>query len=241
MMAAARRFALWCASSAIVAVGSWLPFPVWGTAATAASLPERAREYLPVLREVTGLKWPGFCRVDVLAAQVEQETCPSLKHRFCWNPRAELKTDREYGFGLGQLTVTPRFNNFEAARGWDAELRDWAWEDRFDARRQLVALVVYDRNLWRSVPAAATDDDRLAFTLSAYNGGLGGLIKDRRLCAGEPACDPGRWWGHVERHSFRARTAVDGYAKSFYEINRGYVRDVMRVRSRRYSAWSTCE
>lgn len=235
------RALLVCAPAVLLAALLWLPLPALGAAATAPSLPERAREYLPVLQDVVSLKWPSFCRIDVLAAQVEQETCPSLKHRFCWNPRAELKTSREYGFGLGQLTVTPRFNNFEAARGWDAELRDWAWEDRFDARRQLTALVVYDRNLYRSVPAAATEDDRLAFTMSAYNGGLGGVIKDRRLCAGEPSCDPSRWWGHVERHSFRARTAVDGYAKSFYEINREYVRNVMRVRSRRYSAWSTCE
>lgn len=212
-----------------------------GDVAGSAELPERAYQILPALQEVTQKKWPGFCRVDILAGQVEQETCPSLGHRFCWNPRAELKTSREYGFGLGQLTVTARFDNFKAARGWDPDLSDWRWEERFDAEKQLIALVVYDRNLFRQISWASSDFERIAFTLSAYNGGLGGLIKDRQICAATEGCDPSRWWGHVELHSFRARTSVHGYRKSFFEINREYVRNIVWFRSPRYLKWSLCD
>lgn len=197
-------------------------------------IPALAQVYLPILMAVTGELWPEMVDPPLLAAQVEQETCISLKHSKCWNPRAELKTSREYGFGLGQLTITSRFDNFKAAKGWDETLAGWKWDNRFDAEMQLRALVAYDRNLYRSVRFGRSEIDRLSFMFSAYNGGLGGLLKDRRLCASTPGCNPDRWKGHVELNSFRARTAVKGYGKSFFEINREYVHNIMVVRSPKY-------
>ena len=67
---------------------------------------------MPTLATEQRTHWPDVPIRSALAAQVEQETCPSLKSAKCWNPRAELKTSREYGFGLGQLTVTQKFDNF---------------------------------------------------------------------------------------------------------------------------------
>src|SRR3546814_20149739 len=37
--------------------------------------------------------------------------------------------------------------------------------------------------LWRRIPPAATTDDHLSFMLSSYNGGVGALLRDRRLCS----------------------------------------------------------
>ena len=197
-------------------------------------IPALASVYLPMLAAVIASLWPTMPDPPLLAGQIEQETCITLKHRKCWNPKAELKTDREYGFGLGQLTVTPRFNNFEAAKGWDKSLAGWRWEGRYDPQMQLRALVAYNRNLYAQIRFGASERDRLAFMFSAYNGGLGGLLKDRRICAATRGCDPDRWFGHIERHSFRAKTAVDGYRKSFFEINREYVHNIMNVRSTKY-------
>lgn len=199
-------------------------------------IPSLALVYLPVLVGVIGGVWPDVPDPAILAGQIEQETCITLAHSKCWNPRAELKTSREYGFGLGQLTVTPAFNNFEAAKGWDKTLSGWAWSARFDPEMQLRALVAYDRNLYRQIKFGADPRERTAFMLSAYNGGLGGLFKDRRLCAASSGCDPERWFGHIERHSFRSRTAVKGYGQSFFAINRGYVANIMGFRSDRYRA-----
>lgn len=195
-------------------------------------LPARAVAYLPVLQSVIGAAWPEMPDRAMLAGQVEQETCPSLTHRSCWNPHAELKTAREYGFGLGQLTITTRFDNFTAARQLDRSLRDWQWEDRYDPARQLRVLVLMDRNLYRRF---TPQDDGLAFMLSAYNGGLGGVLQDRRLCASRPGCDPHRWFGHVEHTSYRSTTKVQGYGQSFFEINRGYVRQIYQ-RKTKYEA-----
>lgn len=197
-------------------------------------IPTLASVYLPMLATVIALLWPSMPDRALIAAQIEQETCPSLTSKKCWNPRTELKTSREYGFGLGQLTVTEKFNNFEAARSWDKSLAGWKWEDRFNPEMQLRSLVAYDRNLYSQIRFGASDQDKLAFMFSSYNGGMGGLIKDRRMCAAIKGCDPDRWFGHIEHHSFRAKTKVSGYRMSFFDINREYVRNIMFVRSPKY-------
>lgn len=198
-------------------------------------IPTAAKALLPVLVSVTAQLWPTMADPPLLAAQIEQESCISLKHSKCWNPRAELKTAREYGFGLGQITITKKFNNFEAAKGWDKSLAAWKWNDRYDAEMQIRALVAYDRNLYRQVaPLGRSEIDRLSFMFSAYNGGYGGLLKDRALCKATKGCSPDRWKGHVEKTSFRSRTAVKGYGQSFFQINREYVHNIMVVRSPKY-------
>lgn len=196
-------------------------------------IPALALGLLPALACERDAHWPDSPDKALFAAQIEQETCITLKHPKCWNPKAELRTSREIGFGLGQLTVTKRFDNFAAARGWDKSLADWRWSDRHNPRYQMRALVVYDRNLYRQV-RWADGDERFAFALSAYNGGMGGVIKDTRLCAATTGCDRSKWFGNVERTSLKARTAVKGYGKSFYQINREYVVNVMRVRPEKY-------
>lgn len=198
-------------------------------------LPELAQIYAPLLVAQLGLMWPGMPLPSTLGAQVERETCVSLKSKGCWNPKTELKTDREYGFGLGQLTITPKFNNFEAAKTWDKRLASWKWEERFDPTKQIQALIAYDRNLFNQIRFGKTTNDRLAFTFSAYNGGYGGLVKDRQICAATPGCDKDVWFGNVELYSFRAKTKVKGYGQSFFDINRGYVRDIMEIRRHRYT------
>jgi hypothetical protein len=198
--------------------------------ANGAEIPERAKLYMPVLNEEVTKYWPE-AEVATLAGQVEQETCPSLVHKKCWNPNTELKTSREYGFGLGQLTVTKKYDNFAAARGLDQSLVDWKWEDRYDARRQLRTMVLMDRAAWVRLKGVT---DRMEMTLAAYNGGLGGVLADRRLCASIPGCDPNKWWGNVELHSMKSRVKPREYGKSFFEINREYPRNVMGFRRERY-------
>lgn len=201
--------------------------------------PAAALLLLPLLVSEISAHWPELEQRSLLGAQVEQETCYSLKHPKCWNPRAELKTSREYGFGLGQVTVTDRFNTFADLRArYTRELAGWTWEGRYDARYQLRALVLMDRALFASCQRlVASARDGHACMASSYNGGFGGFTRDRALCANTAGCDRSRWFGHVELVSYKARVAVSGYGKSFYEVNREYVRNVLDVRRPRYIAY----
>lgn len=205
--------------------------------ARADEVPARAREYIPVLKAEQQSYWPAMPRPALLAAQVEQETCPSLKHRMCWNPRAELRTSRERGVGLGQITRTASFDALaELKRSNAAALAGWSWEDAsiYNPRLQLRGLVLKDLQVWRALPGWADDGERLRGMLAGYNGGIGGVMSDRKVCAATPGCDPSRWVGHVEFTSRKAKVAASGYGQSFFQINRSYVSNITGPRVARY-------
>jgi hypothetical protein len=205
--------------------------------ANANQLPPRSIPLIPVLIEEQKKVYPNHPNPFYLAGQIEQETCISLKHSKCWNPRAELKTSREYGFGLSQITITNKFNNFEEAKKWDKSISDWQWDDRYNPVYQIRALLAYMRNLNVRINGVPNAHERYAMTLSAYNGGLGGLNKDRVLCKSTPQCDQSKWFGNVEHTSLKAKKPVHGYKQSFFEINREYVTNVMYIRSTKYKKY----
>lgn len=204
------------------------------SAAHAQQLPPLALQYAPILREEIAVYWGEMSLPSALAATVEQETCYSLKHKGCWNPHTELKTAREYGFGLGQITVTERFNVFNEVKALDRTLKEWQWSDRYDPRMQLRALVLKEKQNYGVMTFAATDRDRLAFTFAAYNGGIGGVLSDRKVCQATRGCDPGRWFGHIQNTSLKSRAKWQGYGQSPFDINRDYVNNVLNVRRPKY-------
>lgn len=204
--------------------------------------PAAAKPLLPVLADEVNTYWPCLSMPSVLAAQVEQETCITLTHRSCWSPRAELKTSREYGFGLGQHTRayradgSLRFDAHAEARERYPALAAWTWDNRYDARLQLRAVVLGNRDCYQTMVRLGLEDDfnALAMCDAAHNGGLAGVLSERRICAGVDRCDPNRWFGHVENHSLKSRVKAAGYGKSWFDINREHVRNVMTVRRYRY-------
>ena len=225
---------------------AWLPvlavLMAWGVSA-GAQVPPLALEHLPTLREVQLRRWPEAPEPWFLAGQVEQESCVTLTSPRCWNPRVELRTQAEYGFGLGQTTIayrqdgSVRFDKWQELRGRFESLAGWTWERRHDPGYQLTALVEMDRAIYNAIRGAATVRDRLAFTLAAYNGGESGLLQDRLLCRHTEGCDPARWFGHVERYSLKSRTVRAGYGQSPYSINRDYPRKVLDLRRARYEPY----
>ncbi len=195
-------------------------------------LPENAKKYAPVLKQELQKHWPEITPRSVFAGQIEQETCISLKSSKCWSPNAELKTDREYGFGLGQITVTKKFDNFAEAKKLDKSLLAWKWENRYDPAFQLRTLVLMDKSFYDKLPASI--GEKLAFMFAAYNGGLGGILNDRRLCQGTKGCNPDLWFGNVENTSFKSKIKPPQYGKSFFEINREYPKNILLVRAKKY-------
>lgn len=208
----------------------------------ADKLPKNANQYLPDLVVAKNETFSTFAHPEYFAGQVEQESCISLTHPKCWNPRAELKTKREYGFGFGQTTIaynangTERFNNFEAAKKLHPSLAQWKWDERFDPTKQLMVMLLMDKQCYtKSSKWAASDYENTAFMFSCYNGGYGGIITDRKICERVRGCDPSKWFGNVEKYSLKQKTKIPGYGKSMFEINREYPKNIMFVRSNKYA------
>lgn len=87
-----------------------------------------------------------------------------------------------------------------------------------DPRWAIRAMVLYDRYLWDRLKAASPRE-RMALTLSAYNGGIGWTWRDQAL-AGKQGLDPGRWFDQVE-------TVNAGRAGWAWNENRKYVRVIL--------------
>ena len=86
-------------------------------------------------------------------------------------------------------------------------------ERPFQSVLALRALVTYDRYLYDRI-RARDDCERMAMTLSAYNGGLGWISRDQKR-ASSSGLDPLIWWGSVE-------TVNAGRSAANWRENRAY-------------------
>lgn len=210
-------------------------------------VPAAAQDLAPMVVGEIERIWPTMPRRSYLGALVEQETCISLKHRWCWAPAAQLKTAREEGAGLGQFTRawradgSERFDALAEVRAMaPAQLSELNWDTVYQradlgARSMLVKLRDCDVRLQRL--GEFVDLVRVAFCDAAYNGGYGGLQSDRKLCGLTAGCDPKQWFGEVEHTSGKSRSKWQGYGKSAFEINREHVEMTLNVRRLKYAQW----
>jgi len=178
-----------------------------------AKCPDRAKRYIPIIKEELCKYWNSLCPKEVIPAQIEKESS--------WRVRAERKVGREYGFGLSQITIVRgRFNNFLIAKQkWKEELKNWTWKDRFNPTFHIRYMILYDKTLYSHMGFATNNFERLAFTLSAYNGGLGWILKDRKV-AKLRGLNPDKWFCNVE-------LVNSGRSKFAYKVNRYYVRSIL--------------
>ena len=155
------------------------------------------------LEEVWGVQADRYAAVS--GAQIHQESL--------WRPKAESPNAQ----GLTQFTP--------ATSKWIAEkFRVELWPaDPWDPYWSIRAMVIYDDWIHRRIWDPASECDAWAMTLSAYNGGLGWVNRDRQLCRLEAEaggdCRDGRWFNHVEHYSQRADWA--------FKENRGYPRRIL--------------
>ena len=67
-------------------------------------IPGKAYVYIDLLKNELNTFFPEINDKHYFAGLAEQESCISLKHKKCWDPRSQLKTNREEGAGIFQLT-----------------------------------------------------------------------------------------------------------------------------------------
>lgn len=206
-------------------------------------IPPAADEHLPALVAEIDRWWPDHPYRAYFGGLIEHESCISLRHSRCWNPTSRLKTAREEGAGLGQITRayrvdgTLRFDALQEMRDRHAGLRELTWANVY--RRpdlQVRAVVLKSRDDYRTLARVVNDPmAALAFADAAYNGGLAGVQKERRACGLRDDCDPQRWFSHVEHVCLKSRQPLYGN-RSACDINRAHVRDTLLTRAPKYEA-----
>ena len=224
-------------------VSSWAVIGLLALASAFASeIPPQAHQHLPTLNAQIAELMPPFRPRAYFGALIEQESCISLTHSKCWNPGSRLKTKREEGAGLGQITRayradgSVRFDALAEARALDPKgLNDLRWDtvyQRPDLQMRVIVLMTRqnDNRLLILIGDAAK---RLPFTDAAYNGGVGGVMNERRACAMKRGCDPDTWFGHVEKTCLKSTKPLYG-TRSACDINREHVTKVILERMPKY-------
>lgn len=205
-------------------------------------IPPQAHEHLPVLGKQVREVMPSFPTPHYFGALIEHESgCPAIK-RMCWNAKARLKSQREEGAGLGQITRayredgSLRFDALEETRRLDPRgLNELRWDnvyDRPDLQMRMVVLMT--RQNWNRASKLTSDPYfQLQITDLSYNAGFGRVLNDMRGCSLKPGCNPQVWRGHVEKTCTASTKLLYG-TRSACDISRHHVHDVVDVRMPKY-------
>jgi hypothetical protein len=212
----------------------------------AAGIPAQAYQHLPQLQAIQRAHFPAYPKPEVLAGQIEHESgCPGLK-KMCWNVSARLKSAREDGVGLPQITRAFRLNpdgtrgalRFDALAEMKAlhpELAGANWSNIGSrADYQLLVVVLKNRDNWaRFRTMAATPEDQMLFALKAYNRGQGGVLAEIKACAAKAGCNPKRFTGHAGNTCTASWKPIYG-TRSACHISLAYVPDIVLHRAPKY-------
>lgn len=178
---------------------------------------------------------------------IEHESCITLTNPRCWSSRSELNTkwpngkQREQGIGFGQITrayteagVIRLDVLTDLKKRYPSELNGLTWENIKDKPQlQMRAIILLWSDNFNRLPSHIPDFDKLAMADSAYNGGYGFILKDRKTCGLKANCDPDLWFNNVETINNRGTKILYGN-RTANMINRHHVKDVLLDRMGKY-------
>lgn len=199
-------------------------------------IPNNAFKYLVDVIVVQESIWPEIPKQEYIPALIEHESCISLTHSKCWNPKSRLKTKREEGAGLPQITRayrsdgSLRFDSLQEMRlKYPQYLKELSWSNVYDrVDLQILFLVLHVRDNYQAYNIGdVTPLSALQFADASYNGGRRDLNRERTICRMTKGCDANQWFGHVEKYCVKSKLALYGN-RSACDINRHHVRDVFR-------------
>ena len=204
-------------------------------------IPPQAFQYKDTIKQEVTTYFPNVPELNYTPSLIEHESCISLKHKRCWNPKSQLKYAREEGAGLGQITRaynsdgSLRFDSLAGMRDrYKQELKDAKWEtiyQRPDIQIRMMVLMLRDD--FKKLYNVEDPVSRLEMTDAAYNGGIGGVLKERRACSLASNCNPGLWFGHVEKYCLKSKKAIYD-TRTPCDINRHHVHDVFHNKLPKY-------
>lgn len=204
-------------------------------------IPERAFLQKETIKTEVDMYFPTVPDYNYVPSLIEHESCISLKHSRCWNSTSRLKSAREEGAGLGQITRAYnkqgalRFDSLQAMKDrYKESLKDASWETIYQKPEvQIRMIVLMVRDDYKKLYNITDPIIRLQMTDAAYNGGLGGVQKERRACGLAANCDPTIWFNNVELHCLKSTKAIYGQ-RSPCDINRHHVEDVFHKKLPKY-------
>jgi len=162
------------------------------TAREAGLVAELQRQYLENPRRLRHSRhfeaWHGKGEISPWDGLLQQA---AQKHGFDWRLLAALVATES---GFDPASIGPG-GSVGLMQLMPATARAFGADDPLDPQQNILAGARHLRWLWEMFPGL-TERDRLAFTLAAYNMGLG-HIEDVRALAAARGLDPDRWEGHV--------------------------------------------
>ena len=204
-------------------------------------IPKNAPLYLPIVKTEAQSIFPELVHPEYFAGLIEQESCISLTHSRCWKATSELKTAREQGSGLGQITRaynkdgTVRFDSLaDLRRRHMSQLKDLSWENvvqRPDL--QIASIMLMSKDNYNGFFQIKDELNRLKMTDSAYNAGPGSVKKRRLQCGLTKGCDPQIWDGNVGLIKVLSQKPIYG-TRSPQGINDEHVDYVFNIRMNKY-------
>lgn len=197
------RYSFWTQLTYVLMMAWLLSIGGFFSQAKAAGIPLEALQHQRELTRNARAIWGLDAPVATFAAQIHQESS--------WKKSARSPVG---AMGLAQF--------MPATSDWIASI----YPDSLGANQPynpswaMRALVSYNLWHWNRILDTDSDCDRWAFVLSAYNGGLGWVQRDRKL-ATTKGLDQSRYWGHVE-------TVNAGRSAANWRENRGYPQRIIK-------------
>lgn len=207
-------------------------------------IPPQAFNYRDTIKSELDSYFFELYNYNYVPSLVEHESCISLKHKKCWNSMSRLKTAREEGAGLGQVTRafnsdgSVRFDTLgEMAKRYKMELKDAKWDTIYQHPDiQLRIMILMLRDDYKKLYAIENPEHRMQMVDAAYNGGLGGVLKERRACGLAHNCNPNIWFNNVEKTCLKSKKVLYG-TRSACDINRHHVEDVFHSNIPKYNKY----
>jgi len=204
-------------------------------------IPPQAFEYKETILSELSAFFPNIPDYNYVPALIEHESCISLRHSRCWKSTSELRSKREQGVGLGQVTRafredgSVRFDTLSNLKNmYKSELKEASWDiikNRPDLQIRMIVLLLRTDN--KQLYSIQDELVRLHFTDSAYNGGIRDIHRSRRACGLVKNCNPQYWFGHVENYIQKSNKILYGN-RSAIDINKHHVKDIFKTRMPKY-------
>lgn len=207
-------------------------------------IPQRCRDLRGLVLEEADTYMSGIPFRGYFGALIQHESCITTTHSRCCSPKSQLKTAREEGAGLGQITKafkpdgSLRFDKLaEMRRAYRDELNELSWKTIYDRPDlQVRAIIILSRENHRRLLSVKDDYERWSMTNLAYNGGIGAVNQARTACGLAKNCDPNFYWGHVERYNPKSTKPLYGN-RSAKDINQQHTKHIMRDLLPRYNSF----